>query len=134
MSRLARSRPAPRVALSPINARRWQNFKANRRGYWSFWIFLILFVISLFAEFIANDKPIYIHVDGKNYFPVFVTYPDTDFRRRCSAPRPTTAIRICSNIWPNTARHGRLAAGPFLLRHHHHDLPSPAFRRSRPGC
>jgi microcin C transport system permease protein len=65
--------------LSPINARRWRNFKANKRGYWSLWIFLVLFVISLGAEFIANDKPIFIHVDGKNYFPVFVTYPDTDF-------------------------------------------------------
>jgi microcin C transport system permease protein len=65
--------------LSPLNARRWHNFKANRRGYWSLWIFLVLFVISLFAEFIANDRPIFIHVDGKNYFPVFVSYPDTDF-------------------------------------------------------
>jgi microcin C transport system permease protein len=71
--------PAGRYALSPINARRWRNFKANRRGYWSLWVFLVLFVISVFAEFIANDKPIYIHVDGKSYFPVFVTYPDTDF-------------------------------------------------------
>ena len=65
--------------FSPINARRWRNFKANRRGYWSLWIFLVLFVISLSAEFIANDKPIFIHVDGKTYFPVFVAYPDTDF-------------------------------------------------------
>ena len=73
--------PAPtgRYALSPINARRWRNFKANRRGYWSLWVFLVLFLISLFAEFIANDKPIYIDVDGKSYFPVLVTYPDTDF-------------------------------------------------------
>ena len=69
----------PKFELSPINARRWRNFRANRRGYWSLWIFLILFVITLFAEFIANDKPIYIHVDGKSYFPIFVTYPDTDF-------------------------------------------------------
>ena len=76
---LAPAPPRGRYALSPINARRWRNFKANRRGYWSLWVFLILFVISLFAEVIANDKPIYIHVDGKNYFPVFVTYPDTDF-------------------------------------------------------
>ena len=65
--------------FSPINARRWQNFKANRRGYWSLWIFLVLFVISLFAEFIANDKPLFIHFDGKIYFPVFVTYPETAF-------------------------------------------------------
>ncbi len=71
--------PPPGFELSPINARRWRNFKANRRGYWSLWIFLVLFVISLFAEFIANDRPIFVRVDGKNYFPVFVTYPDTDF-------------------------------------------------------
>ena len=71
--------PAPGFEFSPINARRWRNFKANKRGFWSLWIFLVLFVISLGAEFIANDKPIFIHVDGKNYFPVFVTYPDTDF-------------------------------------------------------
>jgi microcin C transport system permease protein len=67
------------TALSPINKRRWQNFKANRRGYWSLWIFLVLFVTTLFAEFIANDKPIFIHYDGKSYFPIFVTYPDTEF-------------------------------------------------------
>jgi microcin C transport system permease protein len=71
--------PARGFELSPINTRRWRNFKANRRGFWSLWIFLVLFVISLGAEFIANDQPIFIHVDGKNYFPVFVTYPDTDF-------------------------------------------------------
>ena len=65
--------------FSPINVRRWRNFKANRRGYWSLWIFLTLFVVTLFAEFIANDKPIYIRVEGKSYFPIFVTYPDTDF-------------------------------------------------------
>jgi microcin C transport system permease protein len=65
--------------FSPINVRRWRNFKANRRGYWSLWIFLALFVVTLFAEFIANDKPIYIRVEGKSYFPIFVTYPDTDF-------------------------------------------------------
>jgi microcin C transport system permease protein len=65
--------------FSPINIRRWQNFKANTRGYWSLWIFLILFVTSLFAEFIANDKPLFIHFDGKSFFPIFVTYPDTDF-------------------------------------------------------
>jgi microcin C transport system permease protein len=65
--------------LSPINRRRLENFKANRRGYWSFRIFMVLFVISLFAEFIANDKPYYVHYDGKSYFPVFFTYTDTTF-------------------------------------------------------
>jgi microcin C transport system permease protein len=65
--------------FSPLNIRRWQNFKANRRGYWSLWFFLVLFVVTLFAEFIANDQPLFIHYDGKSYFPVFFTYPDTEF-------------------------------------------------------
>jgi microcin C transport system permease protein len=67
------------IRISPLNKRRWQTFKANRRGYWSLWIFLTLFLISLFAEFIANDKPIYIHVNGHSYFPAVFTYPDTAF-------------------------------------------------------
>ena len=66
-------------SLSPINRRRWENFKRNRRGYASLWIFTALFILSMFAEFIANDKPFYVHVNGKSFFPVFVTYPDTAF-------------------------------------------------------
>jgi microcin C transport system permease protein len=65
--------------FSPINARRWQNFKANRRGYWSLWLFLVLFVVSLFAEFIANDKPLYLRYDGRSYFPIIFAYPETTF-------------------------------------------------------
>jgi microcin C transport system permease protein len=72
-------RARSRFSLSPINQRRWENFKANRRGYVSFWLFLILFFISLFAEFIANDKPLYISLEGKSYVPVLVTYPETAF-------------------------------------------------------
>jgi microcin C transport system permease protein len=68
-----------RIALSPLNARRWRNFKSNKRGYWSLWLFLVLFVISLLANFIANDQPLFIHYDGKTFFPVLFTYPDTDF-------------------------------------------------------
>jgi microcin C transport system permease protein len=67
------------IAISPLNRRRWQNFKSNTRGYWSFWIFLALFILSLFAEFIANDKPFYVRVDGKSYFPAIFTYSETDF-------------------------------------------------------
>ena len=67
------------LAMSPLNRRRWQSFKANRRGYLAFWIFAVLFVISLFAEFIANDKPFYVRFDGRSYFPVLVTYPETAF-------------------------------------------------------
>jgi microcin C transport system permease protein len=68
-----------RLALSPINRRRWENFKANRRGYWSLWIFLVLFIISLFAEFIANDKPFLIKYDGHFYFPILFSYTQADF-------------------------------------------------------
>ena len=67
------------LTVSPLNKRRWQNFKANRRGYWSFWIFLLLFIVSLFAEIIANDKPFFIRFDGKSYFPAFVSYSETTF-------------------------------------------------------
>ena len=67
------------VELSPLNRRRWENFKANRRGYWSLWIFGILFVISLFAEFVANDRPILMRYKGEFLAPVFVDYPEEKF-------------------------------------------------------
>ena len=67
------------VRISPINRRRLLNFRANRRGYWSLWIFTFLFLISLFAEFLANDKPIFIQYDGQYFFPILVSYPETIF-------------------------------------------------------
>jgi microcin C transport system permease protein len=71
--------PPGRWTLSPINRRRWDNFRANRRGFYSLWIFLFLFVLTLFAEFIANDKPFLVSYDGGLYSPVFTTYPETTF-------------------------------------------------------
>ena len=65
--------------LGELNRRRWDNFKRNRRGFWSLWIFLILFVLSLFAEIVANDKPIAVTYDGSLYFPAFFTYAETTF-------------------------------------------------------
>lgn len=67
------------MTLSPLNQRRWQNFKDNRRGFWSLWIFLLLFVLSLFAELIANDKPLLVSYDGALYTPFMVEYPETTF-------------------------------------------------------
>ena len=49
-----------RFALSPINRRRWRNFKSNRRGYWALWLFLFIFVVTLFAELVANSRPLLI--------------------------------------------------------------------------
>ncbi len=68
-----------RRRISPLNERRWQIFKAHARGYWSLWIFLVLFVLSLFAEFIANDRPLMVNYEGHYYFPVFKSYPETAF-------------------------------------------------------
>ena len=65
--------------LSPINERRWQNFRANRRGYWSLWIFLVLFTAVIFAEVIANDRPILARYKGETLVPVLVDYPESKF-------------------------------------------------------
>jgi len=65
--------------LSPINERRWRNFKSNRRGYWSLWLFLGLFIASLFAEVIANDRPILVRYKGETLYPVLVDYPEEKF-------------------------------------------------------
>ncbi len=65
--------------LSPLNQRRWRNFKKNRRAYWSLWIFGILFTLSLFAEFLAYDKPILIKYEGEFYTPIWNFYPETAF-------------------------------------------------------
>src|SRR5699024_3996056 len=63
----------------PLRQRQWLAFKANRRGYWSFWIFILLFVPCMAAELIANDKPILLKYDGELYFPILKTYPETTF-------------------------------------------------------
>ncbi len=67
------------MTLSPITQRRLHSFRANKRGFWSFWIFLCLLLVCLGAEFIVNDKPILIKFDGHIYAPVFVNYPETTF-------------------------------------------------------
>ena len=65
--------------MTPINQRRVTNFKANRRGYVSLWLFLVLFILSLGSEFIANDRPLFISHDGSWYVPAINTYAETQF-------------------------------------------------------
>jgi microcin C transport system permease protein len=65
--------------ITPLTRRRLDNFRTNRRGFWSLWIFLLLFGVSLFAEVIANDRPLLIKYDGNFYFPVLTDYPETTF-------------------------------------------------------
>ncbi|SDH24070.1 microcin C transport system permease protein [Vibrio xiamenensis] len=64
---------------NPLNQARWLRFRANRRGYWSLWIFALLFIISLFAELIANDKPLVVHYGQGWYFPVTKSYSELTF-------------------------------------------------------
>jgi len=64
---------------NPIHKQQWRTFKRTKRGYWSFIIFLILFIISLGAEFIANDNPILIRYDQQWYFPALNYYAETSF-------------------------------------------------------
>jgi microcin C transport system permease protein len=121
----ALARRQPRSWLSPINRRRWRNFKANRRGYWSLWIFLVLFLVSLGAEFIANDKPFYVHVDGRSYFPVFRTYSEAalggEFETEADYRDPFLKDLIAKKggfmLWPPIR---------YSYDTHNLDLPTPA--------
>jgi len=114
-----------RLAISPLNRRRWLNFKANRRGYAAFWIFMLLFVISLFAEFIANDKPFYVSFDGRSYFPAVITYPETafggDFETAADYRDPYLQKLIAEKggfmLWPPIR---------YSYNTHNLDLPTPA--------
>jgi len=67
------------VTVSPLGVRRWRNFTANRRGFWSLWIFLALFTVTLFAELVANDKPLLVRYNGDIHAPVLFAYTETDF-------------------------------------------------------
>ena len=93
--------PRPgRFALSPLNQRRWRNFKRNRRAFWSLWIFVLLFGLSLFAEFLANDKPILVSYRGELRMPIFSFYPETayggDFRTEAAYRDPEVRCLIAT--------------------------------------
>ena len=112
-------------AMSPLNRWRWQNFKANRRGYWSLWIFLALFFVSLFAELIANDRPFLIKYDGKLYWPAFVSYSETTF----GGDFETAADYRDPYLQKLIAEKGGWIAWPpirYSYSTHNLDLPTPA--------
>ena len=67
------------LRITLLTRRRIDNFRANRRGAWSLWIFLVLFVVTLFAELVANDRPIIVFYDGAFYVPIVRAYPETTF-------------------------------------------------------
>jgi microcin C transport system permease protein len=118
---LVRSQP-PR--LTPLTRRRLANFRANRRGFWSLWVFLAIFVVSLGAEFIANDRPILVRYDGGLYMPVFTAYPETtfggEFPTEADYRDPAVQQLIAAKgwmVWPLI---------PFGPRTINYDLPVPA--------
>lgn len=69
---------APALRYSPAQ-RSWMRFRANRRGYYSLWIFGFLFILSLGAELLSNDRPIIVQYQGEYYFPLFKNYPESSF-------------------------------------------------------
>jgi microcin C transport system permease protein len=126
-SPLGEAVPATRHVFvpSPLNKRRWENFKANRRGHWSFWIFMVLFIASLFANVIANDRPLMVKYDGHLYWPVLFNYAETtfggDFETTADYRDPyiqkQIAARGGSIIWPPVR---------YSYDTHNLDLPTPA--------
>ena len=111
--------------LDPITRRRLINFQANRRGYWSFRIFLVLFAFTLPAELIANDRPLAVWFDGSLYVPVLTAYPETayggDFETEADYRDPFVKNLIHDGggwiVWPLIA---------YDYRTINYDLPSPA--------
>jgi microcin C transport system permease protein len=109
--------------LSPLNRRRLANFRANRRGAWAFWIFVALFVLSLFAELIANDRPILARYKGEWLFPIVVDYQEErfgGFLARTDYRDPVIAEEI--------EKHGFMLWPPIRFSYNtiNLDLPKPA--------
>jgi microcin C transport system permease protein len=112
------------LRITPLTRRRLDAFRRNRRGFWSLWIFLALFFVTLFAEFIANDRPILVRYAGQWYFPVFTDYPETTFGGEFPTPadyRDPAVQKLISGrgwmVWPLI---------PFSYNTINYDLPSPA--------
>ena len=110
--------------MTPLNRRRLDNFRANRRGYASLRIFCALLLASLFAEFIANDRPLLVRHDGRFYAPVLADYPETEFGGflESTADYKDPEVRALIQergwmLWPPV---------PYRYDTVVHDLPTPA--------
>jgi microcin C transport system permease protein len=115
--------------VRPITARRLANFRAHRRGYWSLWIFAALFVFTLFAEFIANDRPLVVWYDGALYTPVLNDYPERTF----GGDLPGTTDYSDKFIQEQIAKKGWMLwpLGPYNHKTSVRNLTRPAPRRPR---
>ena len=111
--------------LTPVARRRLAAFRAHRRGWWSLWIFLLLFGICLFAEFIANDRPLVVRFENHWYFPVLVNYSGDTFGPDFM---PTDADYTDPDLQRTISTHGWMIWPliPFSYDTIVKDLPSPA--------
>ena len=111
--------------MTPILRRRLQNFRANRRGWISLWIFAVLFVLTLGAEFVANDRPIVARVDGKWFFPVVRSYAESDI---IPDGFPTEAVWRDPELQEEIEKHGWAIWPPVPYRYDTiiRDLGQPA--------
>ena len=110
--------------LSPLTRRRFANLRANRRGFWSLWLFLVLFGVSLFAEMLANDRPLLVRYDGHFYVPVFREYPETTF----GGVFPTEAVYRDPVVQQDIRAKGWILWAPIPFRYDtiNYQLPVPA--------
>jgi len=110
--------------LGPLTRRRLHNFRTNSRGFWSLWIFLALFVVSLCAEVIANDRPLLVRYDGAFYFPILREYPETTF----GGTFPTEAVYRDPFLIEQIGEKGWMIWPPIPFHHDtiNYDLPVPA--------
>ena len=110
--------------MTPLNRRRLDNFRANRRGYYSLWVFAVFFVLTLFAEVVANEKPLLVSFNGEWLFPVLQVYPETafggEFETEADYRDPFVQELIAEQgwaVWPLI---------PFSYTTINYDLPAPA--------
>ncbi|HCB39374.1 MAG TPA: ABC transporter permease, partial [Gammaproteobacteria bacterium] len=110
--------------LTPINQRRFQRFKSNKRGWLSLWLFLLLFFVTLFAELIANDKPLLINYKGQYYFPIVKTYSELEF----GGDLPTEADYRDEFVVDLITEHGWMVYPPVRFSYDtiNYDLSTPA--------
>lgn len=112
------------MRLTPLSRRRLRNFRANRRGFWSLWVFVILFGLSLGAELIANDRPLLVRYDGAFYVPVLRSYPETTF----GGVFPTEAVYRDPTVIRLIEARGWMVWPPIPYRYDTigYELPRPA--------